>query len=60
MPIVQMELLEGQTTQKKRELIKNITDTICQTINCPPEAVTIVIRDMPKTQYGVAGKLFGE
>ena len=57
MPIVQIDMLEGRTLEQKREMVKKMTEAIVETANCPAEAVTIIIRDMPPTHLGKAGKL---
>ncbi len=57
MPIVQIELLEGRTVDQKRALVKAVTDAICKTVNAPPEAVRIILRDMKFENYGAAGVL---
>lgn len=57
MPIVQIEILEGRTVEQKRALVKEVTAAICKTINAPPEAVSIIIRDMKTENYAKAGVL---
>ncbi|MGI6344502.1 MAG: 4-oxalocrotonate tautomerase [Bacillota bacterium] len=57
MPIVQIELLEGRTTEQKRALAEKVTQAIVESVNCPPSAVSIIIRDMPRTNYARAGVL---
>lgn len=57
MPIVQIDMLEGRTVEQKRELVKKVTEAITETAKCPSEAVSIIIRDMPKHNLGQAGKL---
>ena len=57
MPIVQVDMLEGRTLEQKREMVKKMTEAIVETANCPAEAVTIIIREMPTTHLGKAGIL---
>ncbi len=57
MPIIQIDMLEGRTVEQKRNLVQKVTEVVCETANCPAEAVTIVIRDMPFENLGKAGKL---
>ncbi|MGE5579193.1 MAG: 4-oxalocrotonate tautomerase [Bacillota bacterium] len=57
MPIVQIELLEGRTVDQKRALVKEVTDAICKTLNAPPEAVRIILRDMKFENFATAGVL---
>jgi len=57
MPIVQIDMLEGRSLEQKRAMVAKITDAITETANCPADAVTIIIRDMPTTNLGKGGKL---
>lgn len=57
MPFVQIDMLEGRTLEQKRDMVKKITEAIVETANCPAEAVSILIREMPPQNLGKAGKL---
>ena len=57
MPIVQIDLLEGRSIEQKRQLVKKVTEAIVETANCPPDAVRIVLREMAKEHFAIAGKL---
>lgn len=60
MPIVQIDMIEGRTVEQKREMVKKMTEVICQTANCPAEAVTIVIREATKQHIAKAGTLMSD
>ncbi len=57
MPIVQVEIIEGRTIDQKRQMVKKVTEAMCEALGVLPEAVTIVIRDMPKSNLARAGQL---
>jgi 4-oxalocrotonate tautomerase len=57
MPIVQIELLQGRTTEQKRLLVEKVTEAIVGSVNCPREAVSIIIREMSPDNYANAGVL---
>ena len=59
MPIVKIEMWAGRDKDTKNKLIENVTRTICDTVKCPPEAVIVVIDDIPKENWGQAGKQAG-
>ena len=59
MPIVTIGMWAGREKGVKEKLIQNVTKTVCETVNCPPEAVIIVIEDIPKENWGQAGKQGG-
>ena len=56
MPIVQLEILP-RNEELKRKLAKEVTQTIVNVLNCPPSEVRMIIREMPKENYAVAGVL---
>ncbi|MDY3706730.1 2-hydroxymuconate tautomerase [Vagococcus lutrae] len=55
MPIVTVQMLEGRTVEQKQALIKEVTQTVVKTTGAKQEAVTVVIEEMKKENYGVAG-----
>ncbi|HPY57078.1 MAG TPA: 2-hydroxymuconate tautomerase [Sedimentibacter sp.] len=57
MPIIQVEMLKGRTVDQKREMVKEITEVVSRTANCPKEAVRIVIREMEFENFGISGQL---
>lgn len=57
MPIVQIHLIEGRSIDQKRALVDKVTQAICETVNVPPDAVKIILSDMAKHDYAIAGVL---
>jgi len=55
MPIITVHMLEGRDKEKKKKLIKNVTDTVVETLEMPPESVRVILQEMPVENYGVAG-----
>lgn len=60
MPIVTIDMIEGRSDDQKRNLVKEVTEAIVKTIDTKPENVTIVLRDLPKTNIGKEGKLLAD
>jgi 4-oxalocrotonate tautomerase len=60
MPIVQIDWIEGRTVEQKRELAQKVTTAVCEAGKCLPEAVTIIIRDLPRTDIAKAGGLLAD
>ena len=56
MPVVIVEMWEGRSTDEKRQLAKDLTDSFVK-IGIPAAAVNIVMRDNPKSCWAVKGKL---
>ena len=57
MPILQVEILKGRTIEQKRNMVKKVTDAVTETLNCPKEAVRIIIREMELENFASAGVL---
>lgn len=57
MPIVTVQMWEGRSDQQKRELVKALTDAMVEKAGTKPEAVQIVIYDIPKKNWGIGGEL---
>ena len=56
MPFIQIYMLEGRSDEVKRTLIEKITDA-CVDAGCgPADHVRVMIQDVPKSQWGIAGK----
>ncbi len=55
MPIVQISLIEGRSTEKKEELIKKVTDAITEVLQIPADRVRIVLHEVPRENIGYGG-----
>lgn len=60
MPIVTIELLEGRTKEQKKQIAKDITETIVKNGNAKPEAITILFHDLTTDDIAKGGKLLSE
>ncbi|MDI9494760.1 MAG: 2-hydroxymuconate tautomerase [Bacillota bacterium] len=57
MPIIQVDMLKGRTIEQKRQMVKEMTEVVSRTANCPKEAVRIIIREMEFENFGMSGQL---
>ena len=57
MPIVEIHLLEGRDIEKKRLLVKRVTQAVCDTLGSDPTKVRVILSDMKQHDYSVAGVL---
>lgn len=55
MPIIQVQVLEGRSDEKIRELIAGITDTAVRTLDVRPEQVRVIVQPVPGKYWGVGG-----
>ena len=57
MPLVTVDIWEGRSVDEKRKLVKAVTKAVVDSIKCPEAAVTVIIRDLPKCNWGLGGEL---
>jgi 4-oxalocrotonate tautomerase len=55
MPIIQVQMMEGRPKEKIAEVIQNITNTVAETLDAPKENIRVLVTEIPKTHWGVAG-----
>jgi 4-oxalocrotonate tautomerase len=55
MPLIEITMIEGRSPEMKKELMKNVTNTVAETINAKKETIRIVIREVPKEHWAVGG-----
>ncbi len=60
MPIIRVELLEGRPIEKKRELVASLTREMARITGCTEASVYVVIEDVKKENWGVAGQLLAD
>lgn len=56
MPLAHVYLLEGRSEEIKRAVIDKVTQALHEAVGAPKENVRVVIQDIPKTNWGIAGK----
>lgn len=57
MPIVEIHLLKGRTLEQKRLLTASVTKAITESLGAPAETVRIILSEMEKEDYAIAGTL---
>jgi 4-oxalocrotonate tautomerase len=55
MPIVQISMIAGRTSEKKEQLIKKVTEAIVEALQIPAEKVRIILNEVPKENLGQGG-----
>jgi len=60
MPIVQIHMFEGRTTEQKRTLVHKVTNAVAESIDTPPEAVKVILSDMTREDYAEGGVLHSD
>ena len=60
MAVVTIEMLEGRSLQQKQQLVAAITKAMVEIAHARPATLHVVIRDVPPTNWGLAGTLISE
>lgn len=55
MPFAQLHILEGRTEAQKAALIEKVTQAIVEALDAPQQTVRVLIQDVPKENWGIAG-----
>lgn len=56
MAIIQVLLIAGRTDEQKSRLIAALTDAVVTVLGVAGGEVRVIVRDVPNTDYGIAGK----
>lgn len=60
MPLVQITMLEGRTTDQKRKIAKRITDALVEEAGARREAVIVAFHEVSKESYASGGELMAD
>ncbi len=55
MPLAQISILKGRSKEMKTDLIREVTEAIRKSLNAPKESVRVIIYEVPKSDWGIAG-----
>jgi len=58
MPIVRIEMLPGRSLAQKRELVRVITDAVCNIAHTTPEDTLVLFSEYSVENWGSKGKLY--
>jgi 4-oxalocrotonate tautomerase len=56
MPLVEIKWWKGRDDATKAKAIELVTNAICESCGCSPEAVSVIIHDIDKASWGRGGK----
>ena len=60
MPLVEITLWPGRSADVKERIIREVTDAVSNASGAPPEAVAVILREVPKTDWGRGGEPFSK
>jgi len=56
MPVIQIHLMEGRTQAQKEALMRNVTQTVVDTLGVKPQSVRILVQELMSGHFSVAGE----
>ncbi|RBQ27468.1 2-hydroxymuconate tautomerase [Arcobacter sp. CECT 9188] len=56
MPIITINMIEGRSDEQKELLIEKVSLAVNEAIASPIESIRVIINEMPKQHFGIAGK----
>jgi 4-oxalocrotonate tautomerase len=60
MPIIEMHLLAGRSTEKKRNAVAAVTSALVDTLGVGPEQVRVLITEHTEENFAVGGITIGQ
>jgi 4-oxalocrotonate tautomerase len=57
MPLIQITLLKGRTTEQKRKIAQRVTDVLVEEAKTAKEGVVVTFVDVEKDSYARGGEL---
>ena len=55
MPLVEVTLVEGRTPARIRSLISELHQAVVRALDAPPDAVRVIVREVPPTHWAAGG-----
>ena len=60
MPTFNVQMFEGRTVEQKRAFVEAVTRVTCETLDCSPDSVDIIITDIRRDNWATGGTLWSE
>ena len=58
MPLIQVTMVEGRTVEQKHALIRNLSQSMAETLDVPLERIRIAIYEISADEWGIGGQPF--
>jgi 4-oxalocrotonate tautomerase len=58
MPLIQVTMVEGRTTEQKHALIRNLSASMSETLGVPLERIRVAIYEVSSDEWGIGGEPF--
>lgn len=58
MPLIQVTMVEGRTTEQKHALIRSLSSAMAETLEVPLERIRVAIYEITADEWGIGGEPF--
>ena len=58
MPLIQVTMVEGRTVEQKHALIRNLSESMAETLEVPLERIRVAIYEISADEWGIGGHPF--
>lgn len=55
MPLCEITIIEGRGAEKKKALLREVTEAIHRSIDAPMESIRVVLHEVPASHWAVGG-----
>jgi 4-oxalocrotonate tautomerase len=60
MPVIEVKMFAGRTREQKARLVKKLTEGTMEALGVEAEVVRVIIHDISKENWSVAGKIVAD
>ena len=58
MPLIQVTMVEGRSTEQKHALIRSLSQSMADTLQVPLERIRVAIYEISADEWGIGGEPF--
>ena len=58
MPLIQVTMVEGRTVEQKHALIRNLSQSMAETLEVPLERIRVALYEISADEWGIGGEPF--
>jgi 4-oxalocrotonate tautomerase len=58
MPLIQVTMVEGRSTEQKHALIRSLSQAMSETLEVPLERIRVAIYEISPDEWGIGGEPF--
>ncbi len=60
MPVIEVKMFAGRTHEQKARLVHKLTEGVMEVLGVEAESVRVIIHDVPRENWAIAGKLVAD